>query len=88
MPSVRLDKSIEFRPPMWGGDVQRIKAGGYLLRDRKNRNDIYGIGVSIHIDNDVYDWLRQVDSNHHQPLQKAFTVLETAGLTIIPWRTG
>ena len=33
-----------------------------------------------------YKWLRLVDSNHHQPLQKAFTVLETAGLTIIPRR--
>ena len=28
-----------------------------------------------------------MDSNHHQPLQKAFTVLETAGLTIIPERS-
>ena len=28
-------------------------------------------------------WLPRVDSNHRQPLQKAFTVLETAVLTII-----
>lgn len=44
MLAVQLDKPIEFKPPMWGGDAQRVNAGGHLLRDQKNKNDIYGIG--------------------------------------------
>ena len=44
MLAAELQESIEFKPPMWGGDVQRINAGGFLLMDPTNNDDIYGIG--------------------------------------------
>lgn len=44
MLAAKLPVSIEFKPPMWGGDVQRVEKGGWLLKDKKNPKDIYGIG--------------------------------------------
>ena len=44
MLAAELQETIEFQPPMWGGDTQTIKAGGFLLMDPTNNKDIYGIG--------------------------------------------
>lgn len=40
----QISDDLEFEPPKWGGDVQRINAGGYLVMDPSNPTDIYGIG--------------------------------------------
>ena len=39
-----ISENICFKPPKWGGDVQMIKKGAYILRDPNNESDIYGIG--------------------------------------------
>ena len=44
MLAAELHETIEFQPPMWGGDTQTVKAGGFLLMDPSNNKDIYGIG--------------------------------------------
>ena len=44
MLAAELQETIQFQPPMWGGDVQTVKAGGFLLMDPTNNKDIYGIG--------------------------------------------
>ncbi len=44
MLAVQIKEDLEITPPNWGGDIQKINAGGYLLMDPENSNDIYGIG--------------------------------------------
>ena len=54
MLAAQVDEDIEFAPPMWGGDKQRINAGGYLLMDPTNPTDVYGIGEEEF--NDTYQF--------------------------------
>ena len=44
MLAAQISEDITFAPPMWGGDIQNINAGGYLLMDPTNPEDVYGIG--------------------------------------------
>lgn len=44
MLAAQIEEDLEFAPPMWGGDIQRVNAGGYLLMDPSNPTDIYAIG--------------------------------------------
>lgn len=44
MLAAQINENITFEPPMWGGDIQNINAGAYLLMDPTNMQDIYGIG--------------------------------------------
>jgi hypothetical protein len=44
MIAIPVHEDITFQPPNWGGDIQTINAGGYLLMDPTNPIDIYGIG--------------------------------------------
>ncbi len=44
MLAAQIDEDLEITPPMWGGDIQRVNAYGYLLMDPSNPTDIYAIG--------------------------------------------
>ena len=44
MLAAQISESLQITPPNWGGDIQKIKEGGYLLMDPTNPTDIYGIG--------------------------------------------
>ncbi len=44
MLAAQVSEDIEITPPMWGGDIQRVNAGGFLLMDPTNPTDIYAIG--------------------------------------------
>lgn len=44
MLAAQISEDIEITPPMWGGDIQRVNAGGFLLMDPTNPTDIYAIG--------------------------------------------
>lgn len=44
MLAAQIDEDLEITPPMWGGDIQRVNAGGYLLMDPTNPTDVYAIG--------------------------------------------
>lgn len=44
MLAAQISENITFAPPMWGGDIQNINAGGFLLMDPSNKEDVYGIG--------------------------------------------
>ncbi len=44
MLAAQIGDDLEFAPPMWGGDIQRVNAGGYLLMDPANPTDVYAIG--------------------------------------------
>lgn len=42
MLAAQISENLEITPPNWRGDIQRIKAGDYLLMDPTNPTDIYG----------------------------------------------
>ena len=44
MLAAQINEDLTFQPPRWNGDIQNIKAGGYLLMDPTDEEDIYGIG--------------------------------------------
>ena len=44
MLAAELKENITFKPPMWGGDIINVKRGGYIMIDKNNPDDIYGIG--------------------------------------------
>ena len=44
MLAAQISENIQITPPNWGGDIQKINAGGYLLMDPTNPTDVYGIG--------------------------------------------
>lgn len=44
MLAAQITENLQITPPNWGGDIQKINAGGYLLMDPTNPTDIYGIG--------------------------------------------
>lgn len=44
MLAAQIGDSVEFEPPLWRGDIQRVNAGGYLIMDPENPSNIYGIG--------------------------------------------
>ena len=44
MLAAQISENLEITPPNWGGDIQKINAGGYLLMDPTDPSDVYGIG--------------------------------------------
>ncbi|MEE3343068.1 MAG: hypothetical protein VZS44_03155 [Bacilli bacterium] len=44
MLAAQISENLQITPPKWGGDIQKINAGGYLLMDPTDPSDVYGIG--------------------------------------------
>ena len=44
MLAAQISEDLEITPPNWGGAIQKINSGGYLLMNPQNPKDIYGIG--------------------------------------------